>query len=73
MVIISDIQLPKNADGILKVSDVSTSADSDLSARTDITNPNSSIFVKTDPTGRLNILESNIEDEIQININNGGV
>ena len=61
MVIISDIQLPKNADGILKVSDVSTSADSDLSARTDITNPNTSTFVKTDATGRLNILESNIE------------
>tara|TARA_R100000773_G_C4221396_1_gene120587 strand:+ start:7702 stop:8766 length:1065 start_codon:yes stop_codon:yes gene_type:complete len=61
MVIISDIQLPKNADGILKVSDVSTSADSDLSARTTITDPNSSTFVKTDAEGRLNILESNIE------------
>ena len=61
MVIVSDILLPKNADGILKVSDVSTSADSDLSARTDITNPDSSIFVKTDASGRLNILESNIE------------
>lgn len=61
MVIVSDILLPKNADGILKVSDVSTSADSDLSARTDITDPNSSIFVKTDVAGRLNILESNIE------------
>lgn len=61
MVIISDIQLPKNADGILKVSDVSTSADSDLSARTDITNPSTSKFVKTDVDGRLNILESSVE------------
>ena len=61
MVIISDIQLPKNADGILKVSDVSTSADGDLSARTNIADPNTSTFVKTDATGRLNILESNIE------------
>ena len=61
MVIISDIQLPKNAEGILKVSDVSTSANSDLSCRTDITNPSTSTFVKTDAVGRLNILESNIE------------
>ena len=61
MVIVSDILLPKNADGILKVSDVSTSADSDLSARTDIADPTTSTFVKTDATGRLNILESNIE------------
>jgi hypothetical protein len=61
MVIISDIQLPKDSDGILKVSDVSTSAQGDLSARTDITNPSTSTFVKTDAVGRLNILESNIE------------
>jgi len=61
MVIVSDILLPKNDDGILKVSDVSTSADSDLSARTDIADPTTSTFVKTDATGRLNILESNIE------------
>ena len=61
MVIISDIQLPKDSDGILKVSDVSTSAQGDLSARTDITNPSTSTFVKTDSDGRLNILESNIE------------
>ena len=61
MVIISDIQLPKDADGILKVSDVSTSSASDLSARTDIANPSTSTFIKTDAVGRLNILESNIE------------
>ena len=61
MVIVSDILLPKNADGILKVSDVSTSADSDLSARQVITDPTTSTFVKTDADGRLNILESNIE------------
>ena len=61
MVIISDIQLPKNADGILKVSDVSTSADSDLSARQTITDPTTSTFVKTDADGRLNVLESNVE------------
>ena len=61
MVIISDIQLPKDSDGILKVSDVSTSAQGDLSARTDITNPSTSTFVKTDAVGRLNILEGNIE------------
>lgn len=61
MVIISDIQLPKNADGILKVSDVSTSADSDLSARQTITDPTTSTFVKTDADGRLNVLESSVE------------
>lgn len=61
MVIVSDILLPKNADGILKVSDVSTSEGGDLSARTDITDPNTSTFVKTDADGRLNILESNLE------------
>ena len=61
MVIVSDILLPKNADGILKVSDVHNSEESDLSARTDITDPTTSTFVKTDATGRLNILESNIE------------
>ena len=61
MVIISDIQLPKNADGILKVSDVSTSADGDLSARQTITDPTTSTFVKTDADGRLNVLESSVE------------
>ena len=61
MVIISDIQLPKNADGILKVSDVSTSAGGDLSARQTITDPTTSTFVKTDAVGRLNVLESSVE------------
>jgi hypothetical protein len=61
MVIVSDILLPKNEDGILKVSDIHTSEESDLSARTDITDPTTSTFIKTDAVGRLNILESNIE------------
>jgi hypothetical protein len=61
MVIVSDILLPKNEDGILKVSDVHNSEEGDLSARTDITDPTTSTFIKTDAVGRLNILESNIE------------
>jgi len=61
MVIISDIQLPKNDDGILKVSDVSTAEGGDLSARTTITDPTTSTFVKTDTDGRLNVLESSVE------------
>lgn len=61
MVIISDIQLPKTNDGVLKVSDISTEAGGDLSARTSITDPETSIFVKTDTDGRLNILESSVE------------
>ena len=61
MVIVSDILLPKNEDGILKVSDVHNSEESDLSARTDITDPTTSTFIKTDAVGRLNILETNKE------------
>jgi len=61
MVIVSDILLPKNADGILKVSDVHNSEESDLSCRVDIADPTTSTFIKTDAVGRLNILESNIE------------
>lgn len=61
MVIISDIQLPKDSNGILKVSDVSTSAASDLSARTDITNPATSTFVKMDSDGNLSCLLGNVE------------
>ena len=61
MVIVSDIQLPKTNDGVLKVSDISTEAGGDLSARTTITDPQTSTFVKTDSDGRLNILESSVE------------
>lgn len=61
MVIISDIQLPKTNDGVLKVSDISTEAGGDLSARQTITDPQTSTFVKTDAEGRLNILESSVE------------
>ena len=61
MVIVSDILLPKNEDGILKVSDVHNSEESDLSCRVDIADPTTSTFIKTDAVGRLNILESNIE------------
>ena len=61
MVIVSDILLPKNEDGILKVSDVHSSEESDLSCRVDISDPTTSTFIKTDAVGRLNILESNIE------------
>ena len=61
MVIVSDIQLPKTNDGVLKVSDISTEAGGDLSARQTITDPESSTFIKSDADGRLNILESSVE------------
>ena len=61
MVIVSDILLPKDANGILKVSDVHNSEEGDLSCRVDIADPSTSTFIKTDAVGRLNILESNIE------------
>jgi len=61
MVIISDIQLPKNSDGILKVSDVSTAAASDLSARTDPTNPSTSKFIQADANNNLGVYLGNGE------------
>lgn len=61
MVIISDIQLPKDSDGILKVSDVSTSAQGDLSARKDPTNPSSSAFIQADVNNNLGVYLGNGE------------
>jgi len=61
MVIVSDILLPKDANGILKVSDVHNSEAGDLSCRVDIADPTTSTFVKTDAVGRLNVLESSVE------------
>lgn len=61
MVIVSDIQLPKTNDGVLKVSDISTEAGGDLSARQTITDPQTSTFIKSDADGRLNIIESSVE------------
>lgn len=61
MVIISDIQLPKDSNGILKVSDVSTAAASDLSARTDPTNPSTSKFIQADANNNLGVYLGNGE------------
>ena len=61
MVIISDIQLPKDSDGILKVSDVSTASASDVSARTDPNNPSSSAFIKADVNNNLAVYLANAE------------
>lgn len=67
MVIISDIQLPKDANGILKVSNVSTSADGDLSARTDPSNPGSSSFIKADINNNLGVFLANAEAGGELN------
>ena len=61
MVIVSDILLPKNADGILKVSDVSTSEGGDLSARTDPADPASSQFIKANTNNNLAVYLANGE------------
>lgn len=67
MVIISDIQLPKDANGILKVSDVSNSADSDLSARTDPNNAGTRSFIKCDTNNNLAVYLANAEGGGELN------